>query len=37
MMYVEFMKKFFLADTGEQMPVRLISASRGQKRFTPTF
>ena len=27
MMYVEFMKNFLLADSGEQMPVRLISAS----------
>ena len=27
MMYVEFMKNFLLADSGKQMPVRLISAS----------
>ena len=27
MMYFEFMKNFLLADSGEQMPVRLISAS----------
>ena len=26
MMYVEFMKNYILADSGEQMPVRLISA-----------
>ena len=25
MMYFEFMKNFLLADSGEQMPVRLIS------------
>ena len=25
-MYVEFMKNYILADSGEQMPVRLISA-----------
>ena len=37
MMYVEFMKNFLLADSGEQMPVRLISASWAQKRFIPTF
>ena len=30
MMYVEFMKNFLLADSGEQMPVRLISASWAQ-------
>ena len=27
MMYFEFMKNFLLADSGERMPVRLISAS----------
>ena len=36
-MYVEFMKNFFLADSGEQMPVTLISASSTQKRLIPTF
>ena len=36
-MYVEFMKNFLLADSGEQMPVRLISASSAQKRFVPDF
>ena len=37
MMYVEFMKNYILADSGEQMPVRLISASWAQKRLIPTF
>ena len=37
MMYFEFMKNFFLADSGEQMPDRLISASWAQKRLIPTF
>ena len=37
MMYVEFMKKFLLADSGEKITVRLISASWAQKRFIPTF
>ena len=37
MMYVELMKNFRLADSDEQMPVRLISASSAQKRFIPTF
>ena len=37
MMYVEFMKNFILADSGDQMPVRLISASWAQKRLIPTF
>ena len=37
MMYVEFMKNFLLADSGEQMPVRLISASWAQKRFDSYF
>ena len=36
-MYVEFMKNFLLADSGEQMPVRLISAFLAQKRLIPTF
>ena len=37
MMYFEFMKNFLLADSGEQMPVRLITASWAQKRLIPTF
>ena len=37
MMYVEFMKNFLLADSGEQMPVRLITASWAQKRFDSYF
>ena len=37
MMYVEFMKNFFLADLSELLAVRLISASWAQKRFIPTF
>ena len=37
MMYFEFMKNFLLADSGEQMPVRLISASWARKRLIPTF
>ena len=37
MIYVEFMKNSLLADSGEQMPVRLISASWAQKRLIPTF
>ena len=36
-MYVEFMKNFFLADSSELFGVRLISVSWGQKRFIPTF
>ena len=36
-MYVEFMKNFLIADSGEQMPVRLITASWAQKRLIPTF
>ena len=35
-MYVKFMKKFFLADLGEQMGVRHISVSWAQKRLIPT-
>ena len=37
MMYVEFVKNFLLADCGEKMPVRLISASGAQKPFNPSF
>ena len=37
MMHVEFMKNFSLADWGELMAVRLISASRAQKRLIPSF
>ena len=37
MMYVEFMKNFFLSDSSEQMAVRVISASWAQKRLIPTF
>ena len=36
MMYLEFMKKFSLADSSELMAVRLISASWAQKFFIPT-
>ena len=36
-MYVEFMKNFLIADSGEQMAVTLISASWAEKRFVPTF
>ena len=36
-MYVEFMKNFPIADSGEQMPVRLITASWAQERLIPTF
>ena len=36
MMYVEFMKKFSLADSSELMAIRLISASWAQKRLIPT-
>ena len=35
-MYVEIIKKIFLADSSELMGVRLISASWAQKRFIPT-
>ena len=35
-MYVKFMKKFFLADSSEQMGVRHNSVSWAQKRFVPT-
>ena len=37
MMYVEFMKKFFLADSGELLGVRLISTSWAKKRLIATF
>ena len=37
MMYVEFMKNFALADSNEQMAVRLILALWAQKRLIPTF
>ena len=37
MMYVEFMKNFFLADSSELMGVRVISASWAQKRLIPNF
>ena len=36
-MYIEFMKKFPLADSNEQMAVRLIFAFWAQKRLIPTF
>ena len=36
MMYVEFMKYFFLTDSSELMCVRVISASLAQKRLIPT-
>ena len=36
-MYVELMKNFLLADSSEQIAVRLISASWAQKRLIPTF
>ena len=35
-MYVEIIKKIFLADSCELMGVRLISASWAQKRLIPT-
>ena len=37
MMYVEFMKKFFLADSSELLGVRLISTSGAKKRLIATF
>ena len=37
MMYVEFMKKFPLGDSNEQMAVRLILAFWALKRLIPTF
>ena len=36
-MYVEFMRNFFQADSSKLMGVRLISASWAQKRFIATF
>ena len=36
MIYVEFMKNFFLTDSSELLGVRLISASWAQKRLIPT-
>ena len=37
MMYVEFIKNSYLADSSELMAVKLISASWAQKRLIPTF
>ena len=37
MMYVEFIKKFFLADSSELMDVLLISASWAKKTFDSHF
>ena len=37
MLYVNFMKNFLLADSGEQITVGLISISWAQKRLIPTF
>ena len=37
MLYVEFMKNFLLADSGEQKPVRLISPSWAEKTFDSHF
>ena len=37
MMYVEFMKNFYLACWSKLMAVRLISISTAQKRLIPTF
>ena len=36
-MYVEFMRNVFLADSSELMGVKLIFASWAQKRLIPTF
>ena len=36
MMYVDFMKNFFNADSSELMAVRLILASWTQKQVIPT-
>ena len=36
MVYVEFMKNFYLADSKELLSVRLISASLTQKRLIPS-
>ena len=37
MMYVEFMKNFFPADSSELIGVRVISASWAQKRLITSF
>ena len=37
MVYVEFLKNIFLADSSELMGVRVISAPWAQKRLIPTF
>ena len=37
MMYVKFMKNYLLSDSSEQMAVRVISASKAQKRLIPSF
>ena len=37
MMYVEFIKNFFLADSSEQSGVRVISASLSPKTFDSHF
>ena len=37
MMYVEFIKKFFLDDSSELICVRVISVSWAQKCLIPTF
>ena len=37
MMYVEYTQNFPLADSNEQMAVRLILAFWAQKRLIPTF
>ena len=37
MMYFKHMKNFLLADYGEQMPIRLITASWAQERLITTF
>ena len=36
MIYVDFMKNVFLADSSERMAVRLILASWAQKQVIPT-
>ena len=36
-MYVEFMQNVFLTDSSKLMGVKLIFASRAQKRFIATF
>ena len=37
MMYVEFMKNFYLSFSNQLMGVKFILAYWGQKRFIPTF